>query len=112
MSSLVDFNVSTPRNKTQSSNECGVVINNTITNERKPTSKRASIPIGYPPIDITPSVTPTILTRDVTIDPPEVYEEPPENRVGNSVYTDVNNKPRDRFHLKPIWLFEASTFVM
>jgi hypothetical protein len=32
MSSLVDFNISTPRNRTNSSNECGVVINNHVSN--------------------------------------------------------------------------------
>jgi hypothetical protein len=32
MSSLVDFNISTPRNRRQSSNECDVVINNHVSN--------------------------------------------------------------------------------
>jgi hypothetical protein len=56
MSALVDFNISTPRNKTQSSNECGVVINNTITNGARERS------VEYPSLD--PSLTPSVAAQE------------------------------------------------
>jgi hypothetical protein len=88
MTSLVDFNVSTPRNKTQSSNECGVVINNTITNESRAKSpKRQPTHLGdlranavrYPLDSEAPSVQAEIIEepyieREVTVESPEITE--------------------------------------
>jgi hypothetical protein len=43
MLSLDDFNIATPRNRTQSSNHCGIAINNHISNyvaKRGPKNKK------------------------------------------------------------------------
>jgi hypothetical protein len=57
MSRIVDFNISTPRNRTQSSNECGVVINNTVRNHIN--ERSVSEPVTYPSLD-TVSVAPVV----------------------------------------------------
>jgi hypothetical protein len=76
MTSLVDFNISTPRNRTQSSNECGVVINNNVSNciPRKDPVKRSSV--RYPNLDdLHPrdipldSPAPSVVPRDLTTEP-------------------------------------------
>jgi hypothetical protein len=64
MSSLVDFNISTPRNRTQSSNECGVVINNHVSNcSRSPVcpvvdKKQKRLSVNYPDFN-------NLTTRDI-----------------------------------------------
>jgi hypothetical protein len=61
MSGLVDFNISTPRNRTQSSNECGVVINNHVSNclpRKDPITygkRPKSTKLEYPPIEEFPT---------------------------------------------------------
>jgi hypothetical protein len=56
MTRIVDFNISTPRNRTQSSNECGVVINNTVRNH---INERSAPVTEYPSLD-TVSVAPVV----------------------------------------------------
>jgi hypothetical protein len=75
MSGLVDFNISTPRNRTQSRNECGVVINNNVANclpkfSQLPPFTPSPVIAPYQEIpSVLPNVSiPEIQTRDVKIE--------------------------------------------
>jgi hypothetical protein len=72
MNRLLDFNLSTPRSKTQSSNESSIVINNTVNNDRlKVAERKKEFPqqIQYPPLDVdAPSVAP-VFEREVQPQP-------------------------------------------
>jgi hypothetical protein len=87
MRSICDFNLSTPRNRTQSSNECGIVINNTVTGKTDTKAKHRSFPetITYPdiasvqgsPLDYPPGQPPPPVeyqSRDVVVESPELLE--------------------------------------
>jgi hypothetical protein len=93
MRSICDFNLSTPRNRTQSSNECGIVINNTVSGKRVETKTKrraSSFPetLTYPdiasvqgsPLDFPPTPTPPVgveyptQTREIILESPELLE--------------------------------------
>jgi hypothetical protein len=94
LGSLVDFNVTTPKNRTQSSNECGVVIHNNVTGctasprkEKDPGitygKKRKSVNLGIPPPPEYPDLShlppddspaPSVTPRDLTYSP-ELQDE-------------------------------------
>jgi hypothetical protein len=92
MRSICDFNLSTPRNRTQSSNECGIVINNTVTGKSDAkTRRRSSFPetLTYPDIqsvqgspltEYPPGQPPSqgieypVQSRDVILESPEFLE--------------------------------------
>jgi hypothetical protein len=87
MTRLVDFCISTPRNRTQSSNECGVVINNTVRNHVLGDRSPAEYP-SVPPVPVPVPV----VARDVSPElPPDttLFDELNTLRLEHGVYKEI-----------------------